>query len=156
MTLENQALEKLNSWRPEGAGRHSLAFSTDGWAVHLTADRNDSLACLAWELSLASVGEPPARTLKAWAAAIEQNTSGLMEDLRVLEIDADRDEAQLRSDAPTRRGPIAAYFEVTLHGPEKAVLRRYEADTARGAKRQQVPFAMTHELLAKLISDLVR
>ena len=55
-----------------------------------------------------------------------------------------------------RRGPVASYYEVTLLGTEKAVVRRYQADIAAGTPRAQVAFAITHEVLAKLAEDIAR
>lgn len=147
--------EKLAEWRP-GPGRQSTSFALEGWSLHLTADRNDTLASLAWELTLTRMAEaPPELTLQQWAESIAKNAAGLMEDLKVLEVDTVRNEAQLRSEEPSRKGPLAAYYEIMLQGLAKATVRRYQADTAAGTKRTQVPFALTHEVLSALVSAIV-
>ena len=170
MTLAEKLLPKLSEWQPAGVGRHS--WSTDiaeaGWNVHLAADRADSLSCLVWELTLTRTADVPGSssgppggtapfglTLKAWAEGIVSRVGGLMEDLKVYEIDPVANEAVLRSDAPSSRGEKLAYYEVNLHGVGRAVVRRFTAGKVKPG-REQVAFALTHESIAKLVDDLVR
>lgn len=157
MTLAETLQEKLASWKPSGEGRHSWSETdlSGGWNVHLTADHNDVVGSLVWELTVSRVADPPAGlTQKAWAGRIADRVSGLMEDLKVVEVDDTRAEAVLRSDSPTRKGGLAFYYEVRLHGLTRAVVRRYQADTAAGTRRDQVAFPLTHEALAKLAADI--
>ncbi len=156
MTLAEKLLPKLSEWQPTGAGRHS--WSTDladgGWNLHLAADRADSLSCLVWELTLSRTAVvPKGLTLKAWADGIVARVGGLMEDLKVYEIDAHSNEALLRSDSPSSRGEKLAYYEVKLYGLDKAVVRRFAASKAT-VGRDQVAFALTHEVLADLVEDI--
>ena len=156
MTLAEKLLPKLSEWQPAGVGRHS--WSTDiaeaGWNVHLAADRADSLSCLVWELTLTRTADAPTGfTLKAWADGIVSRVGGLMEDLKVYEIDPLANEAVLRSDAPSSRGEKLAYYEVKLHGVGRAVVRRFNAGKAKPG-REQVAFALTHEVLAHLAEDI--
>jgi hypothetical protein len=125
-----------------------------GWAVHLTADRADTLSCLVWELTLArTAAAPDGLTLAGWAAGVAARAAGLLEPLKLLEADAARGEAVLRSAAPAKKGERVAYYEVRLFGLDRAVVRRFAADrTASG--REQVAFALTHEVLAKLVGDI--
>jgi hypothetical protein len=53
----------------------------------------------------------------------------------------------------TRTGDELAYYEVRLNGLTAAVFRRFTASKLAGG-RAQVPFAITHEALAKLASDI--
>ena len=76
-----------------------------------------------------------------------------MEDLKVYEIDPLANEAVLRSDAPSSRGEKLAYYEVKLHGVGHAVFRRFTASKAKPG-REQVAFALTHEVLAHLAEDI--
>lgn len=155
MTLDDMLLPKLAEWRP-AAGRTKLTVSDEraGWAITLTADRCDELGCLLWELNLRRSREaPPGATLQGWAEGAASSVTGLLEPLRVLEVDAARGEALLRSDEPTWRKEKLAYYEILLKGTQEAAVRRYQADEA-GGKREQVAFALTHEALAKLAADL--
>lgn len=154
MTLTEALLPKLSDWRPAGDGRHSWAETLPGgWAVHLAADKADSLSCLVWELTLTRDTAPAGLTLDAWAAGVAARATGLMESLKVLEVDAALGEAVLRSQSPSARGEKLAYYEVRLHGLTRAVVRRYAATKAAGG-REQVAFALTHEVLAKLAGDI--
>jgi hypothetical protein len=45
------------------------------------------------------------------------------------------------------------YYEVLLKGIRAASVRRYQA-SRDGGHRAQVPFVLTHEVLAKFVGDL--
>ncbi|MBX9622735.1 MAG: hypothetical protein K2X82_02880 [Gemmataceae bacterium] len=154
MTLAEKLLPRLSEWRPAGAGRHTWAETAGGWAVHLAADKAESLSCLVWELTLARAGDAPdGLTVKDWAAGVADRVTGLLEPLKLYEVDTTRDEAVLRSEAPSARGGRLGYYEVHLFGTTRAVVRRFAADKAVPG-REQVAFALTHEVLAKLCGDL--
>jgi hypothetical protein len=156
MTLTEKLLPRLSDWRPAGAGRHSwgAAPAEAGWSVHLTADRADTLSCLVWELTLTRTGAAPeGLTLKTWAEGAAARVAGLLEPLKLLEVDDGRGEAVLRSGAPAKKGERVAYYEVRLFGLDRAVVRRFAADRTQSG-REQVSFALTHEVLAKLAGDI--
>jgi hypothetical protein len=156
MTLNETLLQKLNEWRPSGAGRHGLATSDDCWTVSITADRCDSMGCRVWELALARKGPTPAGlTLRSWAERTSRRVTALMEQLKVVEIDERLNEAQLRSQDPNQRGDQVYYYEVLLRATTTATLRRYQACHAAGTRRDQMSFALTHDALVKLVDDLV-
>ena len=157
MTRTESLLPKLSEWKPAGLGRHSLAAALpeSGWAVQLTADKADSLSCLVWELTLTRAGDAPAGfALKEWAEGVARRATGLLEPLRLLEVDDARGEALLRSDAPAPKGERLAYYEVNLFAAGRAVVRRFLASRAESG-REQVAFALTHEVLAKLADDVI-
>ena len=156
MTLPELFLPRLSDWRPAGTGRHSWseAFPAAGWSVRLAADKADSLSCLVWELTLTRTADAPAGlTLSAWASATASRVGGLLEPLKVHEIDEARGEAVLRSVAPTKKGDSLAYYEVLLTGTTTAVVRRFYATRVESG-RAQIAFALTHETLAKLAGDI--
>ncbi len=156
MTLPETLLPKLSEWRPAGAGRHSWAesFSPAGWTVTLAADKTDSLSCLVWELTLSRTQDVPAGlTLSTWATAIASRVGGLMEPLKVHEVDEHRGEAVLRSVAPAKKGEALSYYEVRLPNLTTAVVRRFTASKTNSG-RDQIPFALTHEAIAKLVGDI--
>lgn len=156
MTLTESLLPKLSEWKPAGAGRHSWSATIPeaGWSVHLSADKADTLSCLVWELMLARTGNTPEGfTLRAWAEGVAKRTTGLLEPLKLLEVDDARGEALLRSDSPAKKGERVAYYEVRLFGVDRAIVRRFAA-TRTESGREQVAFALTHEVLAKLAGDI--
>ncbi len=145
MTLENTLLERLSEWQP-GAGRQDLHVAAEGWSATVTADRADVLGCLVWELNVRRDGSA-GTDVRAWASAAAERITGLLEPLKVVEIDSERNEAQLRSDTPTQRGDKRFYYELLLRGNATALLRRYQT-------REQTAFALTHEVLAKVADDV--
>ncbi len=150
MTLANTVRQKLSEWRPE-AGRQDLTVTAKDGSLTLTADRREELGCLVWELGVRRAA-PAGETLQSWADRIAQRVSGLLEPLKVVEIDAVRQEGILRSTQPQARDEDVLYNEVHLKGTRHAVLRRYQAQIT--GRRQQIAFALTHEAIAKLADDL--
>jgi hypothetical protein len=122
-----------------------------GWSVHVTADRRDKWSTVAWEIILrraTSGGD-----VGAWAQRVAEKTNGLLEALHVVEVDAPNRQALLRSEPPTEQGEKIAYYEVVLRETPSALVRRFEGTHTSG-KRDQVPFVLTNEVLAKFIADL--
>ena len=157
MTLAEQIRRELSDWRPAGDGRHTWAETAPdhGWSVRLTADKADTIGCLVWELGLTRTGEPPAGlTVRDWAGRIAARSSGLTEPLAVHEVDEARGEAILRSRTPAPQGDVRVYYEARLTGVTGATLRRYQVAATPGARREQVAFALSHEVLAKVAGDL--
>jgi hypothetical protein len=154
MILDETVLQKLAEWEPP-AGRQTLHLTTaSGWSLALTADRHDQLGSLAWELALRRQGPAPAgKGVADWARCVAERVTGLLEPLKVVEVDAERNEALLRSQDPAQRGEKLFYYEVLLKGTSTAAVRRYQALPGNG-KREQVTFALTNEALAKLVADL--
>ncbi|HMF11711.1 MAG TPA: hypothetical protein VKE94_05375 [Gemmataceae bacterium] len=157
MNRNEALLEKLSSWRP-AEGRQSLQVAGDatGWAVALTVDRADQLGCLVWELGLRKNARATenAEELDGWARRVADRATGLLESLKVVEVDATRGEALLRSESPANGGDTLRYYEVLLNGAGSVNLRRYSAPRIGPGKREQIAFVLTHEALAKLAADL--
>jgi hypothetical protein len=154
MTLEKILCQKLASWRPPG-GRHELTVSDEGsaWTVTVTADRCDEVGCLLWEMSLASAAAR-GLDLQTWAQRVVARVTGLLEPLKIVEIDLVHNQSLLRSTTPSRRGDMLHYYEVLLHGTSRAEVRRYQGKPSATGPREQLAFALTHEVLVKLVTDL--
>ena len=156
MMLNEVVLQKVADWRPGGGGRRTLGIPDEGsgWSVAVTADQHDKLSSALWEVALTATTPPAGRSLHDWAHQIAERASGLLVSLKVVEVDGPRDEAILRSDEPASLGDRVAYYEVFLQGSRRATFRRYLASRQGHQRREQVPFTLTHEVLANLISDL--
>ncbi len=155
--MDEVLLARLGEWRTAGPGPHALSapLSAGGWSLAATADAVESVGCRLTELGLnRPAGDAPtAATLTQWAVRSAKRVTGLLEPLKVLEVDAGRGEAVLRSETPAIRGDRVEYYELRLIGDHAASLRRYRASrTASG--RESVPFALTHEAVAKFADDL--
>jgi hypothetical protein len=158
MTLDEIVLQKLTDWRAPSQDRHtcSVVDESSGWAIAFTVDRHDDLSSALWEVTLRrtrAAADSSSAALEAWAHAAADRVTGLLEPLRVVEIDRPRSEALLRSEDPSRRGGNLYYYEVLLKSTQEAVMRRYRAQPTNGP-REQIPFTLTHEALAKVTSDL--
>jgi len=158
MTLNEALLQKLANWRPSREGRQTLLVPDqgEGWAVTVVAERHDEMSTTVWEMMLTRNPAPARRRqddLKDWAYRVTSKVTGLLEPLNVIEVDAPGDRALLRSQEPTRRSGELYYYEVLLTGTSQATARRYRAQP-NGGQREQIPFTLTHEVLAKFAADL--
>ena len=157
MTLANILRRKLSdtpsAGEPAPGARHelSVADDTSGWTVYLTADRRDRWTTVAWELALRR--GTPQGDVASWAQRIAERTGGLLETLRVVEVDAANDRALVRSALPSEEEGKLFYYEVLLHGTTSALVRRFEGVHGSG-KRQQISFALTNEVLTRLVGSL--
>jgi hypothetical protein len=155
MSLDGLLLEKLARWRPDGRQTLEVRAPEFGWAADITADAADVVGCRLWEIALRREGTvTPLGDLKARADAVCGRVTGLLEVLRVVEIDEPRGIALLRSDLPSRRGDTLSYYEVFLHADGAANCRRYEGPRGEETRRQQVAYTLTHETIGKLVADL--
>src|SRR5262245_7117628 len=160
MTLAETLLQRLADWRPAGEGRHAASFALPecGWIVRLTAERVDTVGCLLTEVEATraeSVADDPA-ALEAHAKRAAARATGLLEPLRLIEIDRVRNIALLRSGTPSTKANAVLYYEVKFEGLNRVIVRRYQSLKATPARTEPVAFALTHEALAKVVDDLVR
>ena len=84
-----------------------------------------------------------------------RRATGLLEPLRLLEVDEQNKIALLRSDKPGQRGDAVLYYEVRLTGDGAATVQRFQASHQPETKRQQIEFTLTHEAVAKLAADVI-
>jgi len=152
MTLENLLLRSLDKWRPASRASHTVDHPESGWRVTLDAALVDTVGVQLHGLRVARL-HPLESTLslRDRAEAIARRVSGLLEPLRLIEVDEGRGVAQLRSDAPAVRDAARRYYELLRRADGATDLARYEA---LDGPRQAVPFTLTHEALAKLVRDL--
>ena len=155
MTLDETLLQKLAEWRfDSGPQTLVVPHPESGVTASVKADCSDRVGCQVWELNLTRPEAVPASAdLKTRAERVAGRATGLREPLRLIEMDAGRDAALLRSAAPQKRGDDVFYYEVELKGGGGAGVRRYQASTT-GGTRKQIAFPLTHETLAKLAGDL--
>ncbi len=151
MTLEKILRQQLSS--PETGGFH---ITCGDWNVNLVSEQGDSLSCALKELTL-DRNEPIEEPLNMWAERVAEQATGLLEPLRLIEIDAPLGKAILRSFTPALRAGKASYYELLLErtGRTSARLKRYVADRRSGAPREAVPFVLTHDAIVKLATDVI-
>ena len=158
MTFGEKILERLADWRPAGVrAKSTLTDTGSGWTLTLTADRNDDVGCLLWELDWlrdATTGRA-VQSLQAWAARLADAITSFVEPLKVIEVDPARDEAILRSSDAVHRGGSIRYYELSVRGTRELTLRRYRAHQD-GKPREQITFGLTHETVASLADNIAR
>ena len=145
------------------AGFHSrtprtAALSTpDGVDLAVDFTAVDSMSCAFRELRLrvprlAAAGLDP---LKTWAQALSQRVTYLLENIGPLELDAATGQVLIRSTAPAQQSGATTFYEILLssQGSGQFALRRYRSQ--KGGGREQVDLQVTHEVLRKLVVDLV-
>ena len=121
MTLENTLRQQLN--KPQTGG---FQVSHGDWTITVFADKTDSLSCALKELSVAK-GTPIADDLETWATRVAAKATGLLEPLRLIEVDRPLNKALLRSAAPSVKEGKALYYELLLERAEqtRATLKRF-------------------------------
>lgn len=154
MSLAETLPQKLADWRPD-TPRQTLSLDdpASGWQAEVQAEHVDTVGASLWELRLNRT-RPAAEAVPVaeQAQRISRRVTGLLEPLRVVEVDARADTAQLRSQAPTARGDAVQYYEVMRRGDGSTQVQRYQASRSGG--RDQVPFNLTHEGLGRLVEGL--
>lgn len=134
----------------------ALVFEDDGCrlALNVTAQGPVGLAFDHLEFTAANRAERSPEGLRAWANKLAATLTYLMEPLVVLEIDPLAGEAELRSQSPTPRGDLLAYYEVRLRKAGALRLSRVVFDeTTR--RRRPADCQVTVEILERLAGDLV-
>jgi hypothetical protein len=155
MSLDGLLLEKLARWRPDGRQTLEVSDTESGWNAAVTADAADLVGCRLWEVSLRRASTAlPGVDLKNRGQIIAGRVTGLLEPLRLIEVDETRAVALIRSDAPTRRDEAISYYEALMQADGGVTLRRYEAPRGEETRRQQIAYGLTYESLGKLVTDL--
>jgi hypothetical protein len=155
MTLGETLHKSLSDWPANTDGPHECSAAANGWTATAHAGTIDTVGAKLNHLDLARTDPAPAdTTLGGWAEGVAERATGLLERLKVYEVDTAHDTAVLRSDVPTVKGTVAGYYEVVLQGTDRASVSRYQADRTAGTPREQVPFTLTHDAIAKLADDI--
>lgn len=155
MTLVETLLSKLAEI---GTPSHPGVFKADagpgGAAVTLQYQRCDDLSVQLDSIDVRGVAVGP---LAEWANRVSANASRLGEPLRLVEADAGSGQAIARSPEPVSWRGYRAYYEVLFKAAEGALeLKRYRVSEGEAAaKREAVPFVLTHEQLGRLVAGLV-
>jgi hypothetical protein len=156
MTLENMLQQKLSEWRPHNALETlTVADEAGVWSAAVNAAAVDLVGARLWDVAFRRANTTlDAAALKTWGEKIAARATGLLEPLRLLEVDGQQQVALLRSNKPGQRGEAVLYYEVRLTADGAATVQRFQASHQPETKRQQVEFTLTHEALAKLATDV--
>jgi hypothetical protein len=116
----------------------------------------DSLGCAFRELRVTAdeFATGPFDRLKTWAENLCQKVTYLLEHIGPLEADAEAQTVLVRSTPPTRQPDQTTFYEMLVKAPGVLSLRRY-ARPADGSERTVCDIQITHEVLVKLVQDIV-
>ncbi len=152
-------LKRLVRGSPVGATSIDLS-GPDGVTVSIDLTSVDSLGCAFRELRLhvPSLVGAEFEVLKKWAGALSARIHYLLENIRPLELCEQTGSVLIRSAPPAQDQAGARYYEILLHcrAGGNFSLRRYAVRRdAPEAQREPVDIQLTHELLQRLVDDLL-
>lgn len=158
MALIDQLLQTLQGMAGYSGPSPQTVSVTEPADVHLELDVTsaDRFSCGFRELRL---NVPPFThtapgQLKQWADDVCLRVTYLLEQLNTIEFDPQTGQAQIRSTRPDRQADQTRYYEIVLQMPGQLRLCRYQI--LPGQPREQIDIQATHEVLQKLVPDLVQ
>lgn len=149
MTLAKTLRQNLND--PNQGIDSPVTASAGDWTANAHAPHRDKVGAEFDELTVQRSAPGPG-SVKSWADRFSGSNTGLLEPLKVQEVDAVQDDALIRSSPPHRTDAGVDYYEVRMHGTEKASVKRYRAGDA--GRRESIPFTLTHDGVEKLVDSL--
>jgi hypothetical protein len=159
MSLTQQILSDLARWKGTASASPQTVTWHSGSGIVLEVDFTiiDSLGCAFRELrvSAPALRDEPLTKLKAWADRLSHQVTYLLEHLAPLETDQAAQAVLVRSSPPTRQPAETTYYEVLVQAPGTLTLRRY-ARTQGSDTRTAREIQVTHEVLVRLVDDLVQ
>jgi hypothetical protein len=127
--------------------------STSRLTLDLTALDTVGLAFTTLEFATTGRSEWSSDALKEWGERLTKRVTYLMEPLKVLEVNDQGGEVQLRSQNPTPRNDQKAYYEMRLFRQGKLRMERFAFDE-KARQRRQVPCNLTRETVERLADDI--
>jgi hypothetical protein len=136
----------------------SVSDSAAGIDVALDLTAVDSLSCSLAELRLRvpSLSNAGIDVLRTWASDFCKRITYLLEHIGPLEVDQANGKVLVRSTPPDRQDATTTFYEILLqsHANGNFTLRRYRTEK-NPPSRSRVDIFVTHEVLSKLVNDLV-
>jgi hypothetical protein len=96
----------------------------------------------------------PFDRLETWAESLCKKVTYLLEHIGPLEADREAQSVLVRSAPPTKEPDRSSYYEMLVQAPGQLALRRY-VRSAGSAGRVACDIQVTHEVLIKLVGDIV-
>ncbi|QDV52414.1 hypothetical protein [Gimesia fumaroli] len=118
----------------------------------------DSMSCSFQEIrvNVPSLSQSTYDKLKEWGQKLCQRITYLLENIGPLEYDEDAGQVLIRSTPPDQNQAGTQFYEIILssHANGNFSLKRFASQPGQGG-RTQVDLQVTHEVLRKLVDDLV-
>lgn len=151
MSLASQLVNELRA----GAGQapRSIVVAQGPRIMQCQALQCDSLAVTLHSLTLETqeLAGATVDQLKAASQDLAARVNYLLEPIAPIEADAEGCTVQMRSKPPAKDDDGRRYYELLLRRGGSAALTRYEKQP--GQPRVQVPAALTHEVVGRLVDD---
>ena len=135
----------------------TVGWSTDrGSTVAVDFTAVDSLSCAFRELRVSAdeFKTAPFDALQAWAEGLCKKVTYLLEQISPVERDTAAHTVLIRSTPPAKQAEQTAFYEMLVQAPGILSLRRYTC-AAQNPNRDSCDIQLTHEVLAKLVDDVV-
>ncbi|MEX0585115.1 MAG: hypothetical protein WD176_00630 [Pirellulales bacterium] len=158
MSLRSQlAQELLNLVGNQGGSAVSLS-DPGGLQLHVHFVAVDSMSCSFSELQLhvPALQQAAFDVLRNWADDLSKRITYLLEQIGPLEYDPSAGQVLIRSVRPDTLPDGSQYYEIVLSSQSGGdfSLRRYRSTKGQSG-RAPVDITVTHEVLLKLVDDLV-
>lgn len=160
MNIKSQVRQQLQSLMANPASLPTTVRMTDDDGITMAIDFSaiDSMSCAFSEITLEvpTLQNADAATLEQWARQLSQRVTYLLEQIGPIEIDPAANQVLIRSTPPDQQPDGTTFYEIMLsaHTGGTFTLRRYHA--IKGIPgRTQVHMQVTHQVLEKLVQDLV-
>lgn len=144
---ENTKVHVLPCSATVDEGPHRLALG-------LTALDTVGVAFDGLDFATTSRTEWSSESLRAWGERLAGRVTYLMEPFKVLEVDPDGGEVNIRSQSPTTRDHQRSYYEVRLSKRGTLRMERLTFDEST-RERTSSPCRLTREVLERLADDIV-
>ena len=147
-------LQELAAKRPTGELPQLFVSGPDG-QLELALAAVDSLGCafhrLTWRTHRLQQASDPQLTQLGHQLA--ERLQYLLEPIQLVEVDPVEPAVQLRSTPPQQDSTGRSYYEILATAGGQISLCRYRKPP--GQSRQPVPATVTHEVLQRLVQDVV-
>lgn len=158
MSLQEQIHQSLAGLK----GTEPSVPRTVGWsdgtgpAVEVDFIAVDTLGCAFRELRVTAdeLKDCAFDRLKTWAENLCRKVTYLLEHIGPLEADAEASTVLVRSTPPTKAPDQTTFYEMLVQAPGVLSLRRYARPAGHG-DRQPRDMQVTHEVLVRLVQDIV-
>ncbi len=135
-----------------------VMHGADGMTLDVEFTAVDSMSCAFREVRLRvpSLIDAEFDVLKQWAEELGKRVTYLLENIGPLEFDPANKQVLMRSTPPGKKADAKNFYEVLLQAQSDGnfTLRRFEARKGRPG-RDRVDMQTTHEVLTRLVDDLV-
>jgi hypothetical protein len=155
-------IDKVSESLTQLKGLESVEPKSVSWAddnkVGLEIDfvAVESLSCAFRELRFTapSLRDASLDVLRAWSKTVCDRITYLLEHIGPLEVDPLSMTVLIRSTPPERDGGRVSFYEIVVHPTGCLSLRRFSRTRGEPERRPQ-DIRVTHEVLRKLVQDLV-